>query len=828
MSSSCLNLIDNLSNSIDRINNEVIDNMTDKNMKYEYVCIKPDLTYEFFYAELKKDWEKQLIDFIRKPDKCNSIISTLLPLYDIIKSNKNITNIKDLQNINIDELVFDSVYSVLLHPTTVDFEMSPDAMETFSSLGKILSEHCYCQVLDIFQTLLGKYQKKYLPRLENMDKQQIMNTIKKDYQDFKTFLSGIESKEYKNQLVSNLSNEMTNMYGFSVENELERLIPDELGSLKIFFVKVISTYYNNLHPIIWAQIYKQIVDNVFIELPYTKDEIFRFVSKQILLNSGPFILKILQMIRPVLSPELATKYNLTKLTYPLLKADQVNMILRKVIPDWDMYKVVKNVSASVGNVSIVYRVNKPRDIFVIKIIKPIAVAQSCWEYKTLYGLFPSGSCEQKFLENLLKSNGEEMNVQNEIKNIRKGKELYTAKYSEIFGTTLDANLTTIDVKEGVVDPDSWYCLAMTLAPGVPISQLVENDLLEHDTRYRAKLHRCLDLLVYKFFLNLIQNGFYHGDLHAGNIFFSYEENQMTLIDFGATGQINLLEDTPDVRGLFEIIIMSIFYDYDNILDRMTDMLNDKCKESEGNIIINKNSNDYTKFKEELTKIKINNIINHKREKEISKQYKDDLFSQKRIDEEEKQVLPEKEPKIPITSIYSYLEVPERKSETIVENRDELPVFTEKIGDQESITFSKILEMIIKFYASHGVNIAIKFNEFYELQKAYALLLGVLSKVGYNSYRIGIAMRKSIVNWENIPKLLDVGLVKDTISIYWEESKKFEEIEKNIKQDQMGKITSLRQIKGGEPEFISSDKNYYKYIKYKKRYMNLKNKMNKNN
>ena len=58
---------------------------------------------------------------------------------------------------------------------------------------------------------------------------------------------------------------------------------------------------------------------------------------------------------------------------------------------------------------------------------------------------------------------------------------------------------------------------MTLAPGVPVADLVESDLLKTDTPYRAKLHRCFDLLVYKFFLTIAKTGFYHGDLHAGNV-----------------------------------------------------------------------------------------------------------------------------------------------------------------------------------------------------------------------------------------------------------------------------------------------------------------------
>ncbi len=58
-------------------------------------------------------------------------------------------------------------------------------------------------------------------------------------------------------------------------------------------------------------------------MPITRSDFFAFISKQLLLNSGPFILKTLQMIRPFLSKDLAEKYNLTKLTYPILTNQQL-------------------------------------------------------------------------------------------------------------------------------------------------------------------------------------------------------------------------------------------------------------------------------------------------------------------------------------------------------------------------------------------------------------------------------------------------------------------------------------------------------------------------
>lgn len=764
--------------------------------------------------------------FVNQPIDCGPI-SNLIGLYSLANPTKlaefrkiietasqpESDNIFD--SINIENLVLDAMASSIMYYKGNDtFEVKQSASDTIYNLATILADHCNCQIVDIFKTIVKKYRKRIQIKYQGKTKEEIIELLRSDYNNFKNILKSISSKDinsYQTNIFEGLANKLTGIYGLSVESELKRLIPDELGSLKQFFIKIISTYYENLHPIIWAQIFKGITENIFVELPYTSDELFAFVSKQLLLNSGPFILKILQMIRPVLTPELAKKYNLTKLTYPKLKINQVNLILGKAVNDWEMYQVINNFSASVGHVSLVRKADNPANVFIIKIIKPLAVAQTCWEYKTLYNIFPDSPCEQAFVINMLESNGRELNVNNEISNIAKGHEYYTADYNKIFGTNINATLTTVQNIPGIIKSDIWYALTMSLAPGIPLSKLIEDDLIKTDTKYRAKLHRCLDLLIYKFFFNIVKNGFYHGDLHAGNIFFSYEQGQMTLIDFGAVGQIDIFSEDPYIKELLEIVVLSIFYNYDEILDKMTILLNSRCTESQ----IDMNSQDYISLKQKLKEYRLQNIRNHEVEKNRSEKYQNDLFSDARIKQEQADDLDKTLVYPPYLlnnrSVYSYLEYKPNSDEIIVENRDVLPVFTEIMGDTESVTFSKILEMIIKYYALSGVNIAIKFNDFYEFQKAYALLLGVLTKVQYNSYRTGMAIRKAIVSWKNIPELLNVRTVGDVAKLYWEENSKF----KNIKNQLKNIYSPENYLVGG------SNINKKKYLKYKTKYMKMK-------
>ena len=800
MSITCSNIINMLNKSIENTNTLLIDHMTCPNLKYEWICIKPNVTYGFYFDHIKEEWEYLINGFINQPHECSSRLSDLLEIYKFLESSgasniKNIVNILTsedqsglstlgLDSVNIDNLILDVIAENLMNPQNdrgSSFQFHPNFFKTMINLGETITVNCQCRLVNFFKFFVKKYKKKYRNKFEGKTKEEVKEMLRTDYENFKNIVINLRNNEaltMENDLMNELSTNLTNLYNFSMERELDTFIPDELGSLKAFFIRVINQYYKNLHPIIWLQIFKNIIANIFIDLPFGRDEIFSFVSKYVLLNSGPFILKILQTIRPVLDPETAKKYNLTRLTYPLLKPNQIELILKKILYNYEMYNVLENFSASVGHVCKVSRVDTPDHVFIIKIIKPLAIAQSCWEFQTLHDLYPEASCEKEFLKNMLESNGRELNVHNEMANIDKGYKYYTAYYRDVFNVDIEAQLTSVQNVRNVLSPYAWYALAMTLAPGIPLSKLVENDLVKNDTLYRAKLHRCLDLLLYKYFSNIVLNGFYHGDLHAGNIFFSFENKQMTLIDFGAVGELDLYSQDSYTKTLLDIVIMSLFYNYDEIFDTLTQVLNSKCVETQ----INVNDPKYHAFREKLIGYKIQNILDKEKKSEKSKMYEQDIFDETRIRQENNysQTQPVCTQNYCHESIYSYLEHKPKTKETIIENRDVLPKFTDVVDDKESIDFTYVLQEMIKFYASMGVNIAIKFNDFYEFQKSYILLLGVLKKVYYSSYRTRIAIRKAILNWKNLPKLLNVRTIIHVIKSYKTQSGKYKAFQQNPK------------------------------------------------
>ncbi len=744
-------------------------------------------------------------------------ITDPLNIQDLKVSNLSVSAVKPEE---LEEVALDIAVLSATSPSYDGFKFSDDGLETGIELAKVISEYCSCDPYKTFAFFASKYQPKYGKKFKGKSKEVAKQMMKNDFEDFK-YLTQMVVEKYKDDLnnkaglqkanmVDYIASKITTMYRFSIESELDKLIPEELGSMKKFFVKIISTYYNELHPIVWAQIYKKSIEEVFIDLPITQDEWFQFGSKQLLLNSGPYILKILQMIRPVISDELADKYNLKKLQYPLLTKDQIEIVLNKVMIDKKMWNIIRNISASVGHVSIVERAENPKDRAIVKIIKPLSIAQSCWEYKTLAEIFPPG-CERDFVINMLESNGRELNVLNEIENIKKAEKYYKADYKDIFGKEYDngSKLRVIEVVDGIIKPGTWYAMAMSVAPGVPISSMVETKLIETDTKFRARLHRCLDLLVCKFYEVIFLHGFYHGDLHAGNIFFSFRENQLTLIDLGAVGELDFFDSKdPAVSALIEIIIMSTFHNFDNIFDKMTDLLNSKCEDPATNI--DKDAEGYKTLKKELYQDKINNFKYSDSEKKRAKQYIDDVFNEKRFKEESVELvdmsIEEKQEIERLESIYSPLSIKPITSEDgadiHVENQNVLPDFTEIKGKSKNVSFNTVLEKILKYYATTGVNVAVKFSDFYEFQKAYALLLGVLHSAHYSGYRASHAMSKFMkLNWKNFKKVATgLGIVVPSASIYRREKSEHKQFKKQLREQ--GILTDKTVQKGGSTDLLT--------------------------
>lgn len=781
----CLSIESDLVQAINDTNYELLQNITASNTYYSNVCVNDKTNYNYYASQLGIKWNG-LFNRLMNESDCTlhkitgSIANAAQVKSQIAQATQAVSSSQSLDN------VFASLASAYTksRSSTSYPVFNTNVFACIINTLKITLKYCSCYLKAFFTRLVVAYRDKYISTLNGLDTAQVQARLKSDYNQLLDVIYQVTNVA-PNSVVPLIMSKLNqtprhqlalpqasssqpptsspptllnnSLLELTIINELDKLIPDKLGAMKTFFIRVISKYYANTHPIVWAQIIKYAVTNYAIENPYTPAEIFAFMSKCILLNSGPFILKILQTVRPILTLEQQQKYNLTKLSYPLLTKPEYMYILTKYMIGLPNYTVIANVSASVGHVCIMEH-NTAKAKIVVKMIKPVSIIQSCWEYNTLKDIYPVGSCERDFLLSMAESNGQEIKVANEIANLKMGHKLYTATYRKVFhlkssDPSNDASITTIQNIDGIIRPECWFGLAMTYAPGFPLSQVQEGDIELSDADY-LKLYRCLDLLVDRFFYNLIVHGFYHGDLHAGNIFFDPSTIAMTLIDFGAVGHIDLLggDDSGDSSSgnlgsgnsdsgnsdsipssndqLIRIIIMSSFYNYDGMLDAMTDLLNSKCVNSKSDLI-DKTSPKYTAFKSKLVEYKITNLTNKQREQQRTQEYKTNVFNQAAYQSDLNE----------LDSIYTPLNIYFNPNYN-----------TEAIGNTESITFNGVLEQIMEFYAESNVNIPMKFNELYTLQKSYVLLMGVLSKLGYDSIRSSIVISKTMSN---------IGLVTKT-------------------------------------------------------------------
>lgn len=794
-------LLNELISVIDESNIIIIDKITDPYMQHKWMCIKPDLTYEAYYSIIKQKWDFVVNKYVTQSDMCESIFK-LLYLSRLVDVNK-LQNIGELQNLTPDQIkshIINKINNVtdldtifeplaeLIISKDVDVYLDINIVKAVTNFLNLMSTRSICFMWDAL-ILIATH--KFHNAVDVNDKHELANFLKSLFLQINNRLKSVDihssNNDYNNSIDA-IVNKLTGMHSMTIESELNRLIPDKLASLKSFFIKTITYYYDNIHPIVWMQIIREIFINFLKDPPLSEDELFQFFSKHLLMNSGPFILKILQQVRPAMPLEMMKKYNLTKLTYPVMTPLQYNLILSKVVKNWNMYEIDYDKSASVGHVFIVHRSDNMFQ-FVVKIAKPLSIAQSCWEYWLLNNLFPDGTCEQQFVHNMLSSVRIELYSPNEVNNVKRGNELYTMDYSDLFkGTDLNVKLTTVSIVENVIVDNCWFAFAMSKAPGIAISSLIEGEKsqLLQDTLYRAVLHRCIDLLVYKFFINIFQHGFYHGDLHAGNIYFDYETRQMTLIDFGAVGTIDIYSDDPFIRKIIDIFVMSIFFNYDNLLDAMTELLNEKCS---NDVKIDMESNNYKLFKKKLKIIKIESIFYNEENQTNIDQYKQYMFGEQRLIQEKPNNIIDRSVTIikhDIENPYEYIDIikaeqaKNKNKQSVTDNTQSLP-YDFANAKSKIISFAEILAMITEFYATSGVNIAIKFAEFYDLLKAYVLIIGVLSQVGYPQLRTSIIMGKMISDPGNLQSLLHIKSVYNMYTSYKRESEKFNEIKRKIQE-----------------------------------------------
>ena len=771
----CVILIEQLIQAIKDTNHTISVNLNDPTVNQHHSCVLNNMSYDFFLDSLHRRWQRIIDSHVSKYGQFSCIqnaqrlynVRDYVPSISFKEAEALVESPEKIkQHVNADvqyevllELLKDTSPKTVIRKTHVG-----------SDLISFISYNCNCQFRELFAYMFSKYKSKYKVRLAGKQKEQQIECLREDAHTIKQLFANGGCKGDLACVFRYLDTQSTqqSLPGGTISDyitrELQVLIPDDMGALKHIVIKIMGKYFEDIHPIVWTQMAMHMFCNLFTELPLTTKEVNNFVWKNILLNSGPMILKLLQMIQPFLSEEHKNEYGLNKLTYPVIAKLTVDQILNDSLLKPAMFETLKDFSASVGHVRISRNVTTGQKM-VVKLIKPLSFIQGCWEYSSLHDLFPQGTDERKYITNMLRSNGDEMDLREETTNMESAKRKYRCTYKEIFGINVTAILTSIEPVAHVLNPGLWQLVAITLAPGKSLDDIITDPSydLSEPSLFKASLCRCMDLLVQSFFFNVIDSGFYHGDLHAGNIFFSFEKRQATIIDWGAVGHLNVVSNDKSMVLFRKIVVMIVYSNYTGIFDAISKYI--------GEDTLDMLSPDYVRMKEKLHQAELQNIKGSEDASVQFKEFAKDIMSNTVVLKENCGIVvdaPSNTKDLYKKSIYDYYDNDNDNNDkykdlsnvdTVIETCDiDLDVYDQKVGKQTGVTFSWVLSEMLLFYTKNGVNLQFVFPELFEFQKGYILLQGVLSKIGYTSKRTSIAIINACLKWSHLKKLLHVKVL----------------------------------------------------------------------
>jgi hypothetical protein len=530
----------------------------------------------------------------------------------------------------------------------------------------------------------------------------------------------------------------------NISEYVVNFLPEKISSMKDFISTIIDNYYKNLHPIIWAQIIKEILTNIIEKNIDDIDVLQQIIISNIILNSGPFVLKFMQLARPLIKYDVAKQFGLEKLRYPKMLENQYLLFLNKYVNDFNNYDIFFSSSASIGQVfGLIHK--KTQTKHIVKIYKPLSIIQSCWEYdmfKTSKDIYANKKY-MNYINNMYNSLTNEFNSKNEQINILRFKDYYDQKiytFNKMDEIINKYMLKTITSDTNFLKKNPWFMLHMSFAEGETIENIVNSNKydLSKDTIFRSALHRCFDLLIYNFFKTLINNHEYHGDLHSGNIYFNFNDNNestMTIIDFGTTGKLQFDENLNIIHNIAFAIKNVNYVELYEIFLVLLMALDVDNKDT----YININDNN-EKFKNELKTISENvkKCVNNDNLKKALDHLNDYIFSINRL-KKENPYLYEKKNK----SENMYENMSNEINDEILKNLEmqvenakcEIDMNDKKYYFRQDFSINAILNLIMNNLTENNVNLILILGDYFEIQKGYSLLLNVLTEIKYPLYRM---------------------------------------------------------------------------------------------
>lgn len=814
MESSYFALLRRIEERLDVVDRALSVDMFRSQMRYAEICARSDVSLNKFVRELHAEWTAVLSSVAGTDCPLVAKLSGVLHTgaFDVKTVERRI---RELSDVDLDALSAEvsnaDVQSLAASTTPADAkamairavqnqtvaEMLPvllrskvsrtlgDGPTLATDMVRYLRDVASCRSVDISAELVHMYSDKYIASVSSP-------TFVSE--SLPTILADVERTVSALTIDGERQNAFRTRLAFGIRRHLEELVPASMGKFKTFIVTIVAAYYENLHPIVASHILCGVTRSFVKELPTDAGTLASLFYRQTLLNSGPMMLKLLQMVNAVLDTPTKRKYGLLTLRYPVIPRDTMDEIMRGILLQPEFCQRVVDFSASVGHVRKYRWTNhlpsEQRDAtFMVKVIKPVTSAlTSCWEYELLSKVFERGSDEDANVRAMLVSNGDELDLSQEAKHMREAHGKYTCTYKQVFGIDLEMTLTTIREIPGVLRAGVWQGIAMEVAKGMSLASILEErDIYLNRGQFEAALHRGMDLLVNRWIFTIINDGMYHGDLHAGNIFFSFEDRVMTIIDWGAVGVIDVFGRTAALDLLRHIVIYAIWDNFAAMMDAITAYLR------RVGFPLDTSGAEYRALREELSAGQRRNIELSLKQTTSAEDRRADLFGSRRIDSEkgvrcgggDSTARGATTRGKTTQSIYSYYDV---ENDTRCETRGaETSVLWEReaqsaAGDDDDHTdLTRALNKLFEFYTTQRINLQSRFPELVTFQKGYALLVGVMGQINYNPYRYAAAVEKAVLNWKHLPRLVNLDIVARMANLFVSEKAQYDQLRRSIEE-----------------------------------------------
>lgn len=258
-------------------------------------------------------------------------------------------------------------------------------------------------------------------------------------------------------------------------------------------------------------------------------------------GAGPIMQKVIQLIGDQAnSPELQVKLSKFKDNVKTMEREQVEQVYKEIGGDQIFSKFeIKSIAA--GTISQAHMATLKDGTQVVVKVKRVGIEKTV---EKEMDLFEKMAKENPIMEDLVrgakKSINEELSFKDETKNLKLGQGYKSLREG------IDV-ISEVNVK--ISDPEK--VMILTKADGVPITK-ANPKILEEQLQVSLSSGRLLAKWLKR---SLIGDGFFHGDLHAGNIFIDFKKKKITLIDFGNAGSLSKKEQ-KGIRKLIPVLFLT--------------------------------------------------------------------------------------------------------------------------------------------------------------------------------------------------------------------------------------------------------------------------------